>query len=216
MNIIKKYFNLSLEQECKFAKLQKIYSEWNKKVNLISRIDIDNIYERHILHSLSIAKIIQFKKNTQILDAGTGGGFPGIPLAIMFPESFFLLADSIGKKINTVNAIINELELKNVKAIQKRVENIEDKFDFVVSRAVTELPEFYRWVYDKIEPEGFNDLPNGILYLKGGDVEKEMEKVKDMKSVAGKKQLAVEWRTYNLSDYFEEVFFQTKKIVYIC
>jgi len=176
MEIIKKYFDLTFDQEQSFSKLYQIYTNWNERINVISRKDFENLYERHILHSLGIAKVIQFNKNTSVLDVGTGGGFPGIPLAIMFPESNFTLIDSIGKKITVVNAVIEELGLANAKAFQLRAESVNDKFDFVVSRAVTELPVFYEWVKNKIYKKGFNSL---------------------------------------LKDYFEEEFFETKKVVYI-
>ena len=215
MDIIKKYFPLTSEQEQRFTLLQDIYAKWNARINVISRKDIDNLYERHVLHSLGIAKAIKFKKTTSILDVGTGGGFPGIPLAILFPECNFLLIDSIGKKITVVNAVIKELGLNNVKAIQQRAKNINDEFDFIVSRAVAELSEFYALVKNKIKKECFNDLHNGILYLKGGDMEKELEKVKKMGMAVGNQQLAREWRIFKLSDFFEEEFFETKKVVYL-
>ncbi|MFA4851375.1 MAG: 16S rRNA (guanine(527)-N(7))-methyltransferase RsmG [Bacteroidales bacterium] len=207
MDIIKKYFSLTSEQERRFALLQDIYTKWNAQINVISRKDIENLYERHVLHSLGIAKVIKFKKNTRILDVGTGGGFPGIPLAIIFPECSFYLVDSIGKKITVVNAVIEELGLKNAKAIRQRAENINDKFDFIVSRAVAELPEFYCWVKNKIKKENFNDLTNGILYLKGGDVEKEI-------AIANRQSL-ITHKIYELKDFFEEEFFVTKKVVYL-
>ncbi|NTW32389.1 MAG: 16S rRNA (guanine(527)-N(7))-methyltransferase RsmG [Bacteroidetes bacterium] len=203
MEIIKKYFNLTLQQEQSFAKLKEIYASWNERINVISRKDIENLYERHILHSLGIAKVLQFKKHTSILDVGTGGGFPGIPLAIMFPECSFTLVDSIGKKITVVNAVIEELELTNTKAFQTRAENINGKFDFIVSRAVTELPDFYEWVKNKIIKNGFNNLPNGILYLKGGDIAQELLKLKTKNKIFG------------LKDFFDEEFFETKKVVYL-
>ncbi|MCD6111735.1 MAG: 16S rRNA (guanine(527)-N(7))-methyltransferase RsmG [Bacteroidales bacterium] len=204
MQIIKKYFpDLSQYQIKQFEQLQNLYGEWNSKINVISRKDIENLYEKHILHSLGIAKVIKFKKGTKILDVGTGGGFPGIPLAIIFPDSKFTLIDSIGKKIKVVNAIADELKLSNVKAMQIRAENINDKFDFIVSRAVTSLPVFYHWVNKKIIKKSFNDIDNGILYLKGGDIDKEL--------IGLKKQYSV----YALNKYFTEDFFSTKKIIYI-
>jgi len=190
-------------QEQRFAALQDIYTYWNERINVISRKDMDNLYERHVLHSLGIAKVLQFKENTSVLDIGTGGGFPGIPLAIMFPSCSFLLVDSIGKKINVVNAVIEKLGLTNVKGMQSRAETVEYSFDFVVSRAVTSLPEFYAWVKDKISPHGFNDIPNGVLYLKGGDVEKELIRSRQSS-----------FKIFELKEFFEEEFFETKKIVY--
>ena len=194
--IIFKYFpNLLEKQKKQFSALGKLYADWNSKINVISRKDIDNFYERHVLHSLGIAKIISFKPKTKILDVGTGGGFPGIPLAILFPDCEFHLSDSIGKKIKVVNAVAESLELKNVKGIWSRAEEIKDKYHFVVSRAVTELPEFQKWVRNKFLSEDFNDLKNGILYLRGeGD--------------SGNK-------IYELKNYFTEDFFETKKVVYI-
>ena len=204
MQIIKKYFpDLSQYQIKQFEQLQNLYREWNSKINVISRKDIENLYEKHILHSLGIAKIIKFKKGTKILDVGTGGGFPGIPLAIIFPDSKFTLIDSIGKKIKVVNAIADELKLSNVKTMQIRAENINDKFDFIVSRAVTSLPVFYNWVNKKIMKKSFNDIDNGILYLKGGDIDKELKILKKQYSI------------YELNKYFTEDFFSTKKIIYI-
>ena len=203
MDLIKKYFKINLQQEQKFAALKEIYSKWNASINIISRKDIENLYERHVLHSLGIAKIIDFKIDTNIADIGTGGGFPGIPLAIIFPECKFLLIDSIGKKIKVVNAVIEELGLINAKGIQQRAENIEGKFDFIVSRAVTELPRFYNWVKKNIKKESFNDLSNGILYLKGGNVQEEISKIKSNNKI------------FDLKDFFEEEFFETKKVVYL-
>jgi 16S rRNA (guanine527-N7)-methyltransferase len=203
MDIIKKYFAIDPQQEKQFAVLGKIYSNWNEKINVISRKDIGNLYEHHILHSLAIAKVIQFKKGTKIMDAGTGGGFPGIPLAIMFPEADFFLVDSIGKKITVVKAVAEGIGLKNVQPIQSRVENIDGMFDFVVSRAVTDLPEFYSWVKNKICKTGFNSLPNGILYLKGGEIEPEL------------RRLCKNYRSIELNAFFEEKFFETKKLVYL-
>ncbi|MBI4931065.1 MAG: 16S rRNA (guanine(527)-N(7))-methyltransferase RsmG [Bacteroidetes bacterium] len=202
--IIHSYFpNLSEKQKEQFAKLGGLYADWNSKINVISRKDIDNFYERHVLHSLGIAKVISFKPKTKILDAGTGGGFPGIPLAILFPECEFHLVDSIGKKIKVVNAVTESLELKNVKGIWSRVEELKEKYHFVVSRAVAELSEFQKWVKGKCLSESFNELKNGILYLKGGEIEEE------------KKRIKVEVKEFNLKNYFSEEFFETKKAVYI-
>ncbi|MGZ4089335.1 MAG: 16S rRNA (guanine(527)-N(7))-methyltransferase RsmG [Bacteroidia bacterium] len=203
ITIIQKYFpNLDATQIKKFEQVYDLYSYWNSQINVISRKDIDLLYERHILHSLGIAKIIQFKPGTTILDVGTGGGFPGIPLAIMFPQCEFLLVDSIGKKIKVVNEIAEALELNNVFGRQQRAEEVKEKFHFVVSRAVTEFPAFYEWVKGKFLKENFNDLPNGILYLKGGDLKEEFGKFYDKA------------KFYDLKDYFEEEFFETKKVVY--
>ena len=174
ISIITKYFTeLSPLQKQQFEQLFELYSFWNNQINVISRKDIDLLFERHILHSLGIAKVITFKPNTQILDVGTGGGFPGIPLAILFPESNFLLVDSIGKKIKVVNEIATALNLQNVIGKHQRAEEIKQQFDFVVSRAVTEFPVFFNWVKNKFLKTNFNDLPNGILYLKGGDLHTE-------------------------------------------
>lgn len=194
--IIYKYFpNLSEKQKEQFSKLGGLYAGWNSKINVISRKDIDNFYERHVLHSLGIAKIISFRPKTKLLDAGTGGGFPGIPLAILFPECEFHLVDSVGKKIKVVNAVSDSLELKNVKGIWSRVEELKEKYHFVVSRAVTELPEFKKWVKNKFFTDSFHDLPNGILYLRGeGDAYS---------------------KVFELKNYFSEEFFETKKAVFI-
>jgi len=201
--LIQKYFsNLSPLQVSQFQQLYELYNFWNNQINVISRKDIDLLYERHILHSLGIAKVIQFKPNTKIMDVGTGGGFPGIPLAIMFPESEFLLIDGIGKKIKVVNEVSSALNLKNVSGRQQRAEEVKEKFHFVVSRAVTEFPLFYTWVKDKFLKEKFNDLPNGILYLKGGELKEEFGKF------YGKAKF------YELKDFYEEDFFETKKVVY--
>lgn len=201
--LIETYFpNLSAKQKQQFAQLQALYEEWNAQINVVSRKDIELLYERHVLHSLGIAKVIQFKPHTKILDVGTGGGFPGIPLAIIFPECSFHLIDSIGKKIKVVKAVAEALELTNVYAEQIRAEEVKDKFDFVVSRAVTAFPEFYSWVRNKIKVTGQNSLLNGILYLKGGDLSEEL---KDFQSKI---------KEFPLSDYFEGEFFETKKVIY--
>jgi len=209
MNILRQYFGLTSSQEQQFEALQEIFSYWNARINVISRQDMENLYERHILHSLGIAKVIKFNDHTSVLDVGTGGGFPGIPLAIMFPSSNFLLVDSIGKKITVVNAVVEKLGLTNVRAVQSRAENIEGKFDFVVSRAVTALPDFFSWVKDKIKGDGFNELPNGVLYLKGGDVAKELAQLKN-----NNPKLKITSQVFELSSFFKGEFFETKKVVY--
>jgi 16S rRNA (guanine527-N7)-methyltransferase len=204
MDIINKYFHdLTALQKEQFAQLFPLYELWNARINVISRKDIDQLYERHVLHSLSIAKIIKFKKHTKIIDIGTGGGFPGIPLAILFPESKFHLVDSIAKKIKVVAAVAEELKLKNVSFEQARAEELKGKYDFVISRAVTTIPEFYAWVSGLISNKSFNNLPNGILYIKGGDFMDELKSIKKKYSI------------YPISDYFEEPFFETKGVVHI-
>ncbi len=203
-DLILSYFpELTSKQIEQFSKLQELYVHWNEQINVISRKDTENFYERHVLHSLGIAKVIQFKKGTKIMDVGTGGGFPGIPLAILFPDCDFLLVDSIGKKIKVVNEVAHELELKNVTGIHERAEKVEGTFDFVVSRAVTQMPEFITWVKNKVSKTSKNSIPNGILYLKGGDLSEEMKTVK-------------QWsKEYKLKDFFEGEFFETKKVVYV-
>lgn len=204
MDIIRKYFpDLTDQQLDHFDRLGPLYKEWNAKINVISRKDIEQLYERHILHSLSIAKVIQFKPRTTILDVGTGGGFPGIPLAILFPETSFLLVDSIAKKINVVDKVASALNLANVEAEHLRVEEVKEKFDFVVSRAVTAFPKFVEMVRTRVSSQSINDLPNGILYLKGGDFEEEI-------SAFGHKA-----RVYNLQDFFGEEFFETKRLIHL-
>jgi 16S rRNA (guanine527-N7)-methyltransferase len=202
-SIIQKYFTLTPAQLDAFTKLGPLYAEWNDKINVISRKDVENIYINHILHSLGIAKAISFQKGTEILDVGTGGGFPGIPLAILFPEVQFHLVDSIGKKITVVKEISQAIGLKNVKAEQIRAEEIKHKYDFVVSRAVTRMKEFYGWVRNKTKPKSINSLDNGILYLKGGDLDEEMNELKKPYS------------QYELSDFFQEEFFETKKVIFV-
>ncbi len=202
-NLIETYFpDMTALQKSQFEQLQAIYEVWNAQINVISRKDIELLYERHVLHSLGIAKVIQFKPHTKILDVGTGGGFPGIPLAILFPESSFHLIDSIGKKIKVVKAVSETLNLQNVYAEQIRADEVKDKFDFVVSRAVTAFPEFYYWVKNKIKITGQNSLPNGILYLKGGDLSEEL------------KDFTSKIKEFRLFDYFEGEFFETKKLIY--
>lgn len=201
---LKLYFpELTSIQIERFNAMGELYEDWNSKINVVSRKDIDQIYTHHILHSLAIAQLIRFKPGTTVLDVGCGGGFPGIPLAVMFPESEFTLCDSIGKKITVVNSVAESLGLTNLKGIQQRADQIPRKFDFVVSRAVTQMPEFVNWVWNKITPRGFNALPNGILYLKGGDLTEELK-------ATGKK-----CTTYDISEYFSDEYFETKKIVYI-
>lgn len=205
MDLILKYFpELTEVQKEQFAQLQSLYAEWNDKINVVSRKDIENIYERHVLHSLGIAKVISFKRGTSLLDVGTGGGFPGIPLAIMFPEAQFHLVDSIGKKIKVVNEVSQTLGLDNVKGEHIRAEQIKESYDFVISRAVTRLSKFYPWVRKSFNPRSKHKLKNGLLYLKGGDLLEELQESR-LKKIA----------THKLSDYFEEEFFETKKVIYL-
>ncbi len=204
--ILQKYFpELTSFQLNQFEQMAEQYRIWNEQINVISRKDIDFIFEHHILHSLAIAKVISFKKGTRVLDVGTGGGFPGIPLAVFFPDVAFHLVDSIGKKIKVVNEVAAALGLKNVKATHSRVELIEETFDFVVSRAVTRLVEFTPWVKTKFNKESVNSLANGILYLKGGDLTAELAPYKSNAKM----------KLFDLSAYFEEEFFETKKVVYL-
>ncbi|MDT8394336.1 MAG: 16S rRNA (guanine(527)-N(7))-methyltransferase RsmG [Bacteroidales bacterium] len=204
MELIRQYFpGLSALQEQQFGMLPGLYAYWNERINVISRRDIENLEERHILHSLAIAKVIQFRPGTRVLDVGTGGGFPGIPLAIMFPEVNFTLIDSTGKKINVVNEAIKDVGISNASAQQIRAEEIEGRFDFIVSRAVARLPVFMKWVSGKIARKNINSLQNGILYLKGGDVEEELQ------------GLHMPYAVYDLDIYFPMEFFNTKRLVYI-
>ncbi|ROH99576.1 16S rRNA (guanine(527)-N(7))-methyltransferase RsmG [Chryseobacterium daecheongense] len=201
-SLLLKYFpDLTENQIEQFTKLEGLYHEWNEKINVISRKDMESLYEKHILHSLGIAKVMGFAPGTKVLDIGTGGGFPGIPLAILFPEAEFTLIDSIGKKISVVNAVAEGVGLKNVTAIHGRAEKLKEKFHFVVSRAVTQMPEFLRWLKGKFEKEQFNPKHNGVLYLKGGDLAEELAGIK--------------CEIFNLKNYFDEEFFETKKVVYL-
>lgn len=203
MDIILKYFpNLTEEQVKKFRMLDELYHDWNAKINVISRKDIDNLYEHHVLHSLSIAELIRFKPGTKVMDLGTGGGFPGIPLAILFPEASFHLVDSIGKKIKVCQEVVNALKLQNVTTQWCRAEEIKDKYHFVVSRAVMPLSDLVKIIRKNISKEQINGLPNGIICLKGGELEHETLPLKNQTQI------------YPLTDYFDEPFFETKKVVY--
>lgn len=204
MDIILKYFpELTERQREQFAALLPLYEEWNAQINVISRKDMENFYEHHVLHSLAIAKAMSFAPMTEVLDVGTGGGFPGVPLAVMFPDARFTLIDSIGKKIKVVNDVVERLGLKNTKAMQIRAEQLEGEYDFVVSRAVTTLGEFVPWVKNKISKTQYNTLHNGILYLKGGDLTNELfafrHKVK----------------TWDIGEWFDGEWFETKKVIYL-
>jgi len=200
--IIKQFPNLTDNQLVQFRKLEALYHDWNAKINVISRKDIDELYTKHVLHSLAIAKVQPFEPGTYILDVGTGGGFPGIPLAILFPETRFYLIDVIAKKIKVVQAVADGLGLKNVKAEQMRAENAKGDYDFIVSRAVTNMPDFHSWVKDKIKKQNKHALHNGILYLKGGDL---TEELKDFPKAT----------EYNIADFFSDPFFETKKVVHL-
>jgi 16S rRNA (guanine527-N7)-methyltransferase len=201
--IFEHFPNLSELQKKQFTQLFAVYEEWNSQINVVSRKDFEFFYERHVLHALGIAKVIQFKPGTEVLDVGTGGGFPGIPLAILFPEVSFHLVDSIGKKIKVVQAVVEALDLKNVKAEQKRAEELKRKYDFVVSRAVTQMDRFIPWIANKFKQQQKNAYPNGLFYLKGGDLKEELKGVTRHKEVT------------ELSDYFKSEFFETKKVVYL-
>jgi len=203
MELLLSYFpHLSDVQIKQFQDLQNLYEDWNSKINVISRKDIDELYTRHVLHSLGIVKVLEFKPGSRIMDVGTGGGFPGIPLAIMHPEVDFYLIDVIAKKIKVVNEVATALGLKNVKAEQKRAELVKDNFDFIVSRAVTNMPDFVEWVSDRVKKESKHELKNGILYLKGGDLTEELASFPNATQ-------------YDLSDFFKEDFFETKKVVHL-
>ena len=204
MDKILKYFpELTERQREQLAALLPLYEDWNAKINVISRKDMEHFYEHHVLHSLAIAKVMPFKSMAEVLDVGTGGGFPGVPLALMFPDARFTLVDSIGKKIKVVSDVIAQLGLTNAKALQSRAEELDGEYDFVVSRAVTSLPEFVPWVKGKISRTQYHPLRNGILYLKGGDLDAELRPF-------GKKV-----RLWNISDFFSEEFFETKKVIYL-
>lgn len=202
LELILQYFpNITSEQKKQFAELEVLYKDWNEKINVISRKDTDSLYEKHILHSLGIAKVMAFADNTKVLDIGTGGGFPGIPLAILFPNVQFTLVDSIGKKITVVKGVAESLGLKNVTAHHMRAEQLKEKFHFVVSRAVTQMPVFLTWLRGKFEKEQFNPKHNGVLYLKGGELAEELAGLK--------------CEIFNLKNYFDGEFFDTKKVVYL-
>ena len=205
MESILKYFtNLTENQKCQFSKLDALYKDWNNKINVISRKDIENLYEHHILHSLTVSKVLKFTPGTEVMDIGTGGGFPGIPLAILFPESRFILVDSIGKKIKVATAVAQSIGLKNISLYQNRIENMTNKVDFVVSRAVMPLEDIIKLTSKNIRTKNqHNALPNGWICLKGGELDREMEKYKSIASV------------FEVSDFFEEEYFQTKKVVYL-
>lgn len=203
-DIIYRYFpDLTEKQKEQFDRLEELYTEWNSQINVISRKDIDMLYERHVLHSLGIAKVCRFADDSEILDVGTGGGFPGIPLAILFPEVSFHLVDAVGKKIKVVEGVVSGLGLTNVKAEHQRAEQLRGTYDFIISRAVTRMGPFLSWVQNKINRNHFSPLDNGILYLKGGDLAEELAEIRH------------KYRIYELKDYFEEEFFETKKVVYL-
>ena len=203
MKLIQKYFSdLSRAQLIQFEKLESLYKYWNSKINVISRKDISSLYLKHVLHSLAIAKFIQFSKDTHIIDVGTGGGFPGIPLAILFPDCKFHLVDSIEKKVKVVDAVSNELGLGNVTTQCKRVEDIDDKFDFILTRAIADMSTILEWTVNNITPNSNNIVPNGIIALKGGDLDKELSRIENKKIVA-------------IKDYFDDHYFINKKLVYV-
>ena len=201
--ILKHFTELTETQKKQFTELKEVYTFWNEQINVISRKDLDQFYERHVLHSLAIAKIQSFNDGSRILDIGTGGGFPGVPLAILFPNCHFVLVDSIGKKIKVVNEVCEALGIKNITTHHSRAEEIKEQFDFIVSRAVTAMPSFLKWVKGKFKLENNNKLRNGILYLKGGDLSEEMKTVKQ------------KVKYHNISRFFDYEFFETKKVVYL-
>lgn len=202
VDLILKYFpDITVIQKNQFTELENLYKDWNEKINVISRKDTGSLYEKHVLHSLGIAKVMEFADHTKVLDVGTGGGFPGIPLAILFPNVQFTLVDSIGKKINVVKGVAESLELRNVTAYHIRAEQLKEKFHFVVSRAVTQMPVFLTWLRGKFEKEQFNPKHNGVLYLKGGDL--------------GEELAGLRCEIFQLKNYFVEEFFDTKKVVYL-
>ncbi|MFB1023378.1 MAG: 16S rRNA (guanine(527)-N(7))-methyltransferase RsmG [Vicingaceae bacterium] len=204
MEEITYYFpNLTALKLQQFTSLKGLYEEWNAQINVISRKDLDEFYIRHVLHSLALAKVLDFKPKTEILDVGCGGGFPSIPLAILFPEVAFVSVDSIGKKIKVVNAIAESLGLSNLKAEHKRAESVEGQFDFVVSRAVTRTANFLPWVKDKIKKKSINERPNGYLFLKGGDLKEELQEVRK------------KYTSFDIIDFFDNEFFETKKVIYM-
>ena len=203
IQIIEKYFpDLTPQQKEQFGALYGLYADWNAKINVVSRKDFDQLYLRHILHSLAIAKVCRFEAGARILDVGCGGGFPSVPLAIMFPEAKIVAADSIGKKITVVKGVCEGAGIKNIDARNTRVEQIPERFDYVVSRAVTEMPTFVKWIWNKIDRGQKGSLPNGILYLKGGDLTEELAATK------------MSWTEFPISEFFDEEFFETKKVVY--
>jgi 16S rRNA (guanine527-N7)-methyltransferase len=203
ISIIEKYFpDFTPQQKEQFRALYDLYADWNSKINVVSRKDFDQLYLRHILHSLAIAKVCRFEAGARVLDVGCGGGFPSVPLAIMFPDTHFVSADSIGKKITVVKGVCEGAGIKNIDARNTRVEQIPERFDYVVSRAVTEMPTFVKWIWNKIDRGQKGSLPNGILYLKGGDLTEELAATK------------IQWTEYPISEFFDEEFFETKKVVY--